>query len=876
MAPSSASPKTIEMSARIPAFVRSKIGKKIFLTFFLIIAAPLICISLLSRQLSDFVLTKATDQLLRDSTKSVALNLLDRLRGAEAMLRILDSSKIKNAYNDDAVKRGNVIFSKVTYKALPNGPYPEKPQIRVQSMNGAAWPEVTMEIADRGTRTLMVGVLSHDYLWENLDSAFYTMCVSGSEFAKPLCQGQERPQISTVEITRPFYFRPYFEGAPWTLSAIAAPDIANYLPIRITQLFFYVAAAALLLTLSVSAFFIRRATAPLDALITATHAIRNRDFSHTIQTMGMKDEFRDVADSFNVMSATIGGDISFMKVLEKIDEAILDHRPLDDIIRLSLNHLSNQPELVHLQITLVDYFSDESTIYKIRGVSDIAVSTTPTADPGTLTASGRPDLLVAQTDTLSAFLESPGDGYFPSAEIASRIEAIRSRIAVAIHSEAHEKILVSRAARDSLTKLLNRLGLVERLNELISESPKEQDSLAVVYLDLDGFKEVNDAYGHDIGDKLLQIVADRMATVLFSKNASIARLGGDEFVFILPIFEEGSFKKHIQAVLHELQLPYAIDELQIQVGASLGVAIYPHDGSGHDDLLRNADLAMYAAKSQGRNSIVYFDASLNSASAEKIELRRDLAEALKLNQMHLVYQPRVTCKDLSNRSAEALLRWNHPTRGNVPPDKFISLAEESGLIIDIGYWVLKEALRQFAAWQDAGGVSIRKISVNLSPIQLMNSGFMETVEQIMATSKIPATSIELEVTEGALIKDIDTAVRKLKRLRELGFTIALDDFGVGYSAMSYLSVLPFDTLKIDKSFVNGFGVQKSAYAIASAIVALAKALDKEVVAEGVETQDQALALTSLGVEELQGYFYSKPLKPQDLLAYLAASSTAPK
>lgn len=864
------------MPSRIRAFVRSKIGKKIFLAFFLIIAIPLICISLLSRQLSDFVLTKATDQLLRDSTKSVALNLLDRLRGAEAMLRILDSSKIKNAYNDDAIKRGNVIFSKVSTRSLPDGLHSDKPQIRVQSANGATWPEVTMEIADHATRTLMTGALSNDYLWENLDSGLYTMCVDGSEFAKPLCLGQEQPHISTVKVERPFYFRPYFEGRPWTLSAVAAPDIANYLPIRITQLFFYVAAAALLLTLSVSAFFIRRAITPLDALITATHAIRNRDFSHTIHTAGMKDEFRDVADSFNIMSATIGSDISFMKVLAKIDEAILEHRSLDSVIRLSLDHLSHQPGTVALKIILVDYLSDQITAYQIRGASDIVASTGPKAEADKLQVISQTGLLIAQTDTLSAFMESPANTDLLSSEIVSQMEAIKSRIAVAIHSEAHEKTLVSRAARDSLTKLLNRLGLVERLNELVSKSPKGQASLAVVYLDLDGFKEVNDAYGHDTGDKLLQIVADRMAAVLLSKNASIARLGGDEFVFVLPITDEDSYKKHIQAVLHELQLAYVIDELQIQVGASLGVAIYPHDGSGHDDLLRNADLAMYAAKGQGRNSIVYFDASLNSASAERIELRRDLAEALKLNQMYLVYQPRVTCTDLSNRSAEALLRWNHPKRGNVPPDKFITLAEESGLIIDIGYWVLKEALRQFAAWQESGGVSIRKISVNLSPVQLMNSGFMETVEQIMATSKIPATSIELEVTEGALIKDIDTAVRKLKRLREMGFTIALDDFGVGYSAMSYLSVLPFDTLKIDKSFVNGFGVQKSAYAIASAIVALAKALDKEVVAEGVETQDQALALTSLGVEELQGYFYSKPLKPQDLLVYLAASSTGPK
>ncbi|MCZ2497860.1 EAL domain-containing protein [Xylophilus sp. Kf1] len=869
------------MFSRGPAFVRSKIGKKIFLTFLLIIAVPLVSVSLLSSRLSDYVLTKATDQLLRDSTKSIALNLLDRLRSAEAMLRILHTSQIAHTDNRDAIDRGKVLFSEVRLENPTGDTLREKPQVRVRSTPGAEWPEVSMEIDDPASGKRVVGVLHHEYLWENLESALFTLCVGGAEFAEPHCQGPPRPQVSTIEVERPFYFRPYFEGQPWTLLAVASPDVADYLPIRMSELFSYVAAVALLMTLSVSAFFIRRATTPLDALINATHAIRNRNFAHVVETAGMKDEFRDVAESFNVMSATIGGDISFMQALARIDVAILGQQSLDSIIRISFDHLSHRPEFKQLQLTVVDYLQEQNTVYRIAARSQVTVffqtiegntallATGPKTSPPDRESTGG---LVAKTDTLAAFLERPAGPDAPSTEGAAQLDAFKSRIAVAIHAQEHEKILVARAARDSLTKLLNRLGLVERLDDMIAAAPKDKPGLAVVYLDLDGFKEVNDAYGHDTGDKLLKMVADRMAAALFGRQASIARLGGDEFVFVLPIVEEESMKKQVQSVLHELQLAYAIDELQIQIGASLGVAVYPDDGSGHDDLLRHADLAMYAAKAQGRNSVVYFEASLNSASAEKIELRRDLAEAITGNQLHLVYQPRVACSDLSNRSAEALLRWTHPTRGNVPPDKFITLAEESGLIIDIGYWVLREAIAQLGAWRRSGDVSIEKISVNLSPIQLMNDGFMETVEQIMAHGAVSATSIELEVTEGALIQDIDTAVRKLKRLRELGFTIALDDFGVGYSAMSYLSVLPFDTLKIDKSFVSGFGIQPSAYAIASAIVALAKALDKQVVAEGVETQEQATALIRLGVEELQGYFYSKPLKPQDLVTYLASAA----
>lgn len=843
------------------------------MTFLLIIAVPLICISLLSRELSDFVLTKATDQLLRDSSKSVALNLIDRLRGAEAILRILNASESTHAPNADASARGRIVFSEVTQQPLPSmrrGEWTEKPHIHVDSVKGEDWPKVTMVIADKASGKLISGVLNRAYLWENLESAFYTMCVGGIEFAQPHCQGPERPRMSTVEVERPFYFRPYFEGNPWTLLAVAAPDVADYLPIKLTELFSYVTAAALLLTLSVSAFFIRRATTPLDALITATNAVRHRNFSHIVPVKGMKDEFRDVADSFNVMSATIGRDMAFMSVLSNIDEAILEHRPLDSVIQLSLTHLSGKTELAGLQLTILDYVAECEISYTVHGKGNVVVSQAPFSKARLVQLNELASVPFVKTDTLSAFFNPPPGAATSAADIAIEIDAIKSRIAVAVNSEEHEKILISRAAKDSLTRLLNRLGLVERLDEMISKCAETDEGLAVVYLDLDGFKDVNDAYGHDTGDRLLQMVADRMATALFGRNAAIARLGGDEFVFILPIIDnEESYKKNIQAVLQEMQFQYELNGVQIKIGASLGVALYPGDGSGHDDLLRNADLAMYAAKSRGRNSVVYFEASLNSASAEKIELRRDLAEALEKNQMYLVYQPRVTCSDLSNRSAEALLRWTHPTRGNIPPDKFISIAEESGLIIDIGYWVLTQAIYQLIEWRKSGNISIETLSVNLSPIQLMHDGFMDAVEKILSASGIPASSIELEVTEGALINDIDTAVRKLKRLRDLGFTIALDDFGVGYSAMSYLSVLPFDTLKIDKSFVSGFGIQKSAYAIASAIVALAKALEKVVVAEGVETQEQASALAKLGVEELQGYFYSKPLKPDDLLHYLA-------
>ena len=847
------------------AFVSSRIGRKIFLTFLLIVAVPLIAISLLSREISEYVLTKTTGQLLRDSTKFVSLSLIDRVRNGEAILKILDTSRAEGKINPEAVERARIIFSEVKFGVTNQGATAQGSRIAVVPTTSTVLQDVQIVVPDRVSNTLAIGTLNPDYLWENLDSAFYTLCVSGAQWREPHCHGPSRPETATVENQRSLYFRPYLDGEPWTLLAVAAPNIADYLPVKLGAIFGYTAALSLLLALSVSALFIRRATTPLESLIKATDAIRHGDFGHQIKLDGMKDEFIEVADSFNVMSTTIGADITLLKTLAAMDEAILGRQNLGDIILLGLKRMAEREDTTGLSVHVFSsHAASASASYRVEGHG--AVARAPGGEPANKLPAGA--ALVARTETLAVFLERPGGEEI--SEAANReLAAIRSRIAIAVNSEEHEKALLTRAARDSLTRLLNRLGLVEQLDKLITSRTPAQLELAIVYLDLDGFKEVNDAYGHDVGDRLLRLVADRIAASLESHELAIARMGGDEFVFVLPVDAGGQYKKRISTVLHDLQHLFRIDELQIQVGASLGVALFPRDGEGHADLLKCADLAMYAAKSNGRNQAVYFENSLNSAAAERIELRRDLGFALAQNQFYVVYQPRVSCEDLSHGSAEALIRWQHPVRGNIPPDHFITLAEESGQIIEIGYWVLAEAAGQIRAWQQQGAGGITRVSVNISPIQLMSDDFLERVERIITEAGITPACIELEVTEGALIKDIGQATRKLSRLREFGLAVALDDFGVGYSAMSYLSVLPFDTLKIDKSFVNGIGVDASAFAIASAIVALGKALGKAIVAEGLETQEQADILIGLDVDELQGYLYSRPLRPTDLEKFLA-------
>lgn len=853
------------------AFFKSRLGRRIFFIFLLIAAVPLAGVSFLSRELSEYVLNKSTDQLLKDSTKSVALNLIDRLRSAEGLLRILAQARLDGAPNAEAERRAALVFQHVEYSLPPAAHVGATVRVRKTGLNGGA-PDTVLGLWDPAWGGAVEATLNPAYLWDNFDSALYTICVGGTEFIQPYCRGQQRPKADTIESERTVYFRPYMEGEPWVILAVAAPRVSDYLPIQIGTLFSYVAALALFLSLFASAAFLRRATTPLDALMTATHAVKDGNFTHIVPLIGMTDEFRDLADSFNAMSQTIGGDLQFLKVLGSIDMAILDREPLSRIIELSLGHLSMHPEMVDTRLVLTDHNAGVSHVHTVLGQNHIATTEMATAAlPIWSTEAEVNPRWIAKTPNCSAWLVLPSQ-LEPSSKAAAQLETCRARIAVAIHSDQHEQQLISRAARDSLTKLLNRLGLVERLDALISSGSFAESGMAIAYLDVDGFKDVNDAYGHDIGDRLLSMVADRIAASLKGAALALARLGGDEFVFVVAADAQGLYREGIRSVLADLQRVYALGNLQIQIGGSIGVALYPKDGAGHDDLLKNADTAMYAAKSGGRNQVLFFDASLNRASAERIELRRELSGALERDEFFLVYQPRLDCREMGYRSAEALLRWRHPKRGLIPPDQFIPLAEDSGHIIEIGSWVLKQAIAQLGVWARDPCFPIKRISVNLSPIQLMQESFLATVEEILAANPVSCSAIELEVTEGALIRDIDSAVRKLGRLQELGFAIALDDFGVGYSAMRYLSVLPFNTLKIDKSFVDGFDKQKSAFAIASAIVALARALEKSVVAEGVETQEQAAALIGLGVDELQGYLFSRPIEPAALDAFLAKAA----
>ena len=419
------------------------------------------------------------------------------------------------------------------------------------------------------------------------------------------------------------------------------------------------------------------------------------------------------------------------------------------------------------------------------------------------------------------------------------------------------------ALHDPLTKLANRVKLRDELTMAIARV-KHGESFAVLCLDLDEFKQVNDTLGHPCGDKLLEAVASRLGSCV-RKGDIVARLGGDEFAIIQAGVEQPAGATTLaNRLIERISEPYVIDGQHMIIGASIGIALAPNDGEDADELLKNADLALYRAKSEGRRQFHLFEAGMDASVQDRRLLELDLRRALAQNQFEMFYQPLVCAASHRVTGFEALLRWRHPERGLVSPADFIPLAEQMGLMGSIGAWVLAQACRDAADWPDHV-----RVAVNISATQFKGRPLDLDVIAALGNSGLPASRLELEITETVLLENTEATLAMLGKLRELGIAIAIDDFGTGYSSLSYLSSFPFDKIKIDRSFTSGSAQNANATAVVRAVIGLGASLGISTLAEGVETQEQSEWLTSEGCEELQGFWFSRPLPASELHKLMA-------
>jgi len=426
-----------------------------------------------------------------------------------------------------------------------------------------------------------------------------------------------------------------------------------------------------------------------------------------------------------------------------------------------------------------------------------------------------------------------------------------------------ERRIAYMAHHDALTDLPNRLRFNERVTEALKRVARGEQ-VAILCLDLDRFKNVNDTLGHPIGDELLRQVANRLSKSVRDAD-TVARLGGDEFAIVqVDVDQPQAATALAQRLIDALSEPYSIDGFEVAIGVSIGLALAPADGADADQLLKNGDLALYRAKGDGRGTYRFFEPDMDARMRARSMLEMDLRRALAQDEFDVHYQPVVNLKQNAITGFEALLRWNHPQRGPVPPEEFISLAEECGLIVPIGEWVMRRACRDAASWPEHIAVS-----VNLSPVQFRGRKILEVVTTALAQTKLPANRLVLEITEGVLLAETETTLSLLYQLRSLGVRIALDDFGTGYSSLSYLRNFPYDTVKIDSSFIRDLSIDETAGAIIRAVIGLSATLGMTTTAEGVETAEQLDRLRAEGCTEVQGFLFSAAIPAADVPAMLS-------
>jgi diguanylate cyclase (GGDEF)-like protein len=426
------------------------------------------------------------------------------------------------------------------------------------------------------------------------------------------------------------------------------------------------------------------------------------------------------------------------------------------------------------------------------------------------------------------------------------------------------------AQHDYLTGLPNRMLLNDRVVQAIAFAARHNKIVAVLFMDLDGFKHINDSLGHRIGDKLLQAIGRQLVGCVRSSD-TVSRQGGDEFVVLLPEVENlddagATAGRMLQAVAQA----HSIDQHELHVTTSIGISVYPQDGLDAETLIKNADTAMYQAKAQGRQGYQFFKHAMNVRAVERQSIEGHLRRALEREEFTLHYQPKINLRTGRISGAEALIRWTHPVRGPIAPGRFIPVAEDCGLIVPIGNWVLREACRQARAWTESG-LGLASIAVNISAIEFRNEHFLDGVFSVLAETGLDPTCLELELTESVLMAHAESTAIILRALRDKGVHLAVDDFGTGYSSLSYLRKFPINTLKIDQSFVRQITTDPDQTSIVTAVISMGRSLDLRVVAEGVETVQELAFLQAHHCDEAQGYYFGRPMMAEQFAALFAAA-----
>ena len=701
---------------------------------------------------------------------------------------------------------------------------------------------------------------------------------------------------------REVFLEPRFRGGSWPVVLWQSEEHALAPIAEVRSIVLPIIAPALLCAALVGVVQVRRIMDPLKQLIRAAQRIGERDFGARVEVRGT-DEFRDLGEAFNGMSERLGRQFHALGALAQIDSVILSKVDIDRIGAIVVGRMREVVRGRAWMLLLPDESRPGTFLARTADSSAGALTGREFSfTPLELDEIARaPQGLVMGPNTVRHTLPAligidPQDLFVlpinvdgglrgiivvggtqrggPDSEEIGLLQDLGDRVAVALATASRDRELYRRAHFDPLTQLPNRQLFLDEFRRELSRAERNGTKTALLFIDLDGFSAINDTLGHAVGDDLLVHVSARLRGCM-RKSDIVARLGGDEFTVVISDLREAADVSAVaQHLIDVLSAPYDVGHGDTFVSASIGIAMYPTDAAAAHDLLQQADMAMYRAKARGRGGHAFFEEAMNREARQRFLLERELRQALELGQFVLHYQPQLDLRSQRVVGAEALIRWQHPTRGLVAPAPFIGFAEETGLIEKIGEWALLEACRQFMRWR-AEGVQLDHVSVNVSPRQFRARDFVDGVARALDATGMTPDRLRLEITESVLIDDGGQTDTTLERLRVLGTPLELDDFGTGYSSLAYLQRLPVDTIKLDRSFIVGIAENDNARAIARAAIDMVHALNKEIVAEGVETQEQLALLRRWGCDAVQGFLLSRPVPAAQFAAAIRDGGPRP-
>ena len=854
--------------------------------------------------------TFETDNQLTQRIRSLTL-----LRSDGSTKKLLGELQAIESMNAAALK--HLASGKTVLKTQPNGT--ENNIVLLTALS-----------ADTLEKGILIAQIRPDYLWGDPESLPLDigLCVTNEQYAVLFCAN--KPE--TVNVVQPLkqtahrtkgqfhwneggirhiadyqeiFLEPHFLTSRWLVAAIQPEADALGNMTRFRTIFWGSVILSVLVILLFSMIQIRRVLVPLERLIEGTRRLGNRDFATQVDIISA-DEFGELAASFNKMTAQLGVQFKTMTALSLIDREILSGLDTDKIVLYVLAHLNG---VIRMNFSAVSVFNQDVHGKAVLHMLDVKQKRICTLDYDIsghlhqllqggsegvwidcqaidkLDLSQKIEPILKRLNRLFilplnwkdqmvgyislGFRTSPNWGQ----KDAQHVLDFADRVAVALFTKNREELLLRQARIDALTELPNRFLFMEQLQKEIAQNQRTERRLAVLYIDLDRFKVVNDSYGHSIGDELLHEAGERLRGCIYEGD-TVARLGGDEFAIIISELDsELATQSVAEKIIAVLGAPFIFNSEKNVLAASVGIAIYPQDGETVADLMRNADIAMYRAKEKGGNQYVFFEENMNAEASKHAAIERALRNAITEGQFVLYYQPQVEPKSGLVRGVETLVRWNHPEQGFVSPGVFIPVAENAGLIVDVGRIILKDACTQFRQWLNEG-IQLDYIAVNVSVKQFQQPDFFQLIEHVLAVNQLPPHCLELEITESVLMDDTEAVMVILERLKNLGVQLSIDDFGTGYSSMSYLEQLPFDTIKIDMSFVHKIQENGEGGTIAATIAAMAHALNKKIVAEGVEIQAQLDFLTQCNCELIQGYMFSRPLPANELAVYVRKNHAA--